>query len=249
MIGLPTPGYFLGIPNGLYGPVPSPGIPSTYFVDLFNAQTAAGDKTWTGLQVVQRPAQAGVAEECQRWTVADNATSYARIGNSLTADNLFFPEIGGVLASTSTSAATRISSQLAVDAANAAAAMIFQSRTGTAASPTALANRTPFAWLNGPTIQALLLPTSDLALQVAGAGLRVKEGANAKQGVATLIAGTVTVANTSVTANSRILLTGQDNNATGALRVSARVAGTSFTITSSDAGASGVVAYEIFEPS
>lgn len=82
----------------------------------------------------------------------------------------------------------------------------------------------------------------------AGSGLRVAEGTNAKQGIATLAAGTKLVANTSVTANSRIFLTAQDNNSTGALRVSARVAGTSFTITSSNAADTGVVAYEIFEP-
>ena len=42
-------------------------------------------------------------------------------------------------------------------------------------------------------------------------------------------------------------MTAQDNSTTGALRVSARTAGTSFTITSSNSGDSGVVAYEIFE--
>ncbi len=82
----------------------------------------------------------------------------------------------------------------------------------------------------------------------AGKGLSIKEGSNAKQGVATLSSGTVTVSNTSVTANSRIILTAQDNNSTGSLRVSARTAGTSFTITSDNAGDSGVVAYQIFEP-
>jgi hypothetical protein len=81
-----------------------------------------------------------------------------------------------------------------------------------------------------------------------GSGFAAKEGSNAKQGVATLAAGTVTVANTSVTANSRIFLTAQDNSSVGVLRVSARTAGTSFTITSSNAGDTGVVAYEIFEP-
>lgn len=70
----------------------------------------------------------------------------------------------------------------------------------------------------------------------------------ARMGVATLSSGSVVVSTTLVTANSRIFLTGQDNNATGNLRVSARSAGVSFTITSSDAGASGVVAYEIVEP-
>jgi len=89
---------------------------------------------------------------------------------------------------------------------------------------------------------------SDLDIQTAGAGLKVAEGTNAKQGIATLTAGSVVVSNTSVTASSRIQLTAQDNSTTGALRVSARTAGTSFTITSSNAGDSGVVAYEIFEP-
>jgi hypothetical protein len=83
----------------------------------------------------------------------------------------------------------------------------------------------------------------------AGFGLSVAEGSNAKQGVATLVAGTVTVANTSVTANSRIMLTTQTPGGTaGFLVVSARVAGTSFTILSSNAADTSVVAYEIFEP-
>lgn len=88
----------------------------------------------------------------------------------------------------------------------------------------------------------------NISADTAGKGLRVKEGSNAKQGTATLSGGTVVVSNTSVTANSRIFLTAQDNSTTGALRVSARTPGTSFTITSSNAGDSGVVAYEIFEP-
>lgn len=82
----------------------------------------------------------------------------------------------------------------------------------------------------------------------ADGGLRVTEVANSKQGVGTLVAGTVTVANTSITATSRIFLTAQDNNSVGVLRVSARVVGTSFTITSSNNADTGVVAYEIFEP-
>lgn len=82
-----------------------------------------------------------------------------------------------------------------------------------------------------------------------GKGLAVAEGANAKQGTAVLVAGTVTVANTSVTANSRILLTTQTPGGTaGFLVVSARVAGTSFTILSSNAADTSTVAYEIFEP-
>ena len=82
-------------------------------------------------------------------------------------------------------------------------------------------------------------------------GFTVKEGANAKQGVATMVAGTVTVSNTSVTANSRIQLTVQSLGtvtAPKAIAVTARTAGTSFTITSADNTDTSVVAYEIFEP-
>lgn len=87
-------------------------------------------------------------------------------------------------------------------------------------------------------------------IQQAGSGLRVKEGSNAKQGTATLVGGTVTVSNTSVTANSRIFLTSQSDGGTpGFVRVSARSAGTNFTITSSSGTDTSVIAYEIFEPS
>jgi len=90
---------------------------------------------------------------------------------------------------------------------------------------------------------------TSLAVATAGQGFQVKEGLNAKQGTAVLVAGSATVANTAVTANSRILLTSQvDGGTPGWLRVSARVAGTSFTITSSSGADTSTVAYQIFEP-
>lgn len=91
----------------------------------------------------------------------------------------------------------------------------------------------------------------NLDISTAGKGLRVKEGSNAKQGTATLAAGTVTVSNTSVTANSRIFLTIQSLGTVSVAKpiaVTARTAGTSFTITSADNTDTSVVAYEIFEP-
>lgn len=95
----------------------------------------------------------------------------------------------------------------------------------------------------------LAMTTGSFAIATAGQGFQVKEGANAKQGTAVLAGGTVTVANTSVTATSRIFLTAQTTGAApGALRVSARVAGTSFTITSSSATDTSTVAYLIMEP-
>lgn len=89
----------------------------------------------------------------------------------------------------------------------------------------------------------------DFAVNVVGKGLRVKEGANAKMGVATLVGGTVTVATTAVTAASRIFLCGQGAGASmGELNVSARVAGTSFTISSANASDDRQVAWLILEP-
>lgn len=86
-------------------------------------------------------------------------------------------------------------------------------------------------------------------IQTAGQGLKVAEGANAKQGVASLTAGTATVATTAVTANSRILLTVQSVAGTqGTVTVTARTAGTSFTITSTNVADTSTVAWEIIEP-
>ena len=90
----------------------------------------------------------------------------------------------------------------------------------------------------------------DLKLTVVGKGLYVKEGSNATMGTATLTAGSVTVNTTKVTANSRIQLTSQSDGGTpGFLRVSARSAGTSFTITSSNGADTSTVAWIIVEPS
>ncbi len=84
----------------------------------------------------------------------------------------------------------------------------------------------------------------------AGGGITVKEGTNARSGLATLVAGAVTVNNTSVTANTRIQLTPQAPGGTpGWVRVSARTAGTSFTITSSSGTDTSTVAWFLIEPS
>lgn len=96
---------------------------------------------------------------------------------------------------------------------------------------------------------AAVTSTVNVDVSVAGQGLRVAEGSNAKQGTAILVAGTKVVANTSTTANSRIFLTSQvDGGTPGFLRVSTRTAATSFTILSSNALDTSTVAYEIFEP-
>jgi hypothetical protein len=84
----------------------------------------------------------------------------------------------------------------------------------------------------------------------AGAGIQIKEGSNCKQGTATLNGTTaVVVSNTSVTSSSRIFLTIQTPNGTPASPyVSARTAGTSFSIKSTGASDTSTVAYFITEP-
>jgi hypothetical protein len=95
------------------------------------------------------------------------------------------------------------------------------------------------------------LTEGDVQMDVAGRGLIIREGSNARMGVATLVGGTVTVANTSVTANTRIQVTVQSLGTVTtpkAVAVTARSVGTSFTLTSSDATDTSVVAWELKEP-
>ena len=51
--------------------------------------------------------------------------------------------------------------------------------------------------------------SGNIQLKSIGNKIKIKEGSNASMGIATLVAGTVTVPNTIVTANSRIMLTAQ----------------------------------------
>ena len=94
----------------------------------------------------------------------------------------------------------------------------------------------------------VIVDVGGLDIKTVGFGVSVAEGSNAKQGTAVLVAGSKVVANTSVTATSRIFLTSQvDGGTPGWLRISSRTAGTSFTITSSSASDTSTVSYEIFE--
>lgn len=93
--------------------------------------------------------------------------------------------------------------------------------------------------------------TGNLKTSAVGSGLYVKEGTNATMGVATLVAGVVVVSTTKVTANSRILLTPQTLGTItlpAAVGVTARAAGTSFTITSTAVTDTSTVAWVILEP-
>ena len=92
-------------------------------------------------------------------------------------------------------------------------------------------------------------PTGDCIVKRAGSGLRIAEGSNAKMGTVTLVGGAATVSNSSVTADSRIYLTAQNSSGTaGSLWVSARTAGTSFNISSTNILDTRTVAWMIVEP-
>jgi hypothetical protein len=89
----------------------------------------------------------------------------------------------------------------------------------------------------------------DWKIQRLGKTLCIKEGTNAKMGVATLVAGTVTVSTTAVTANSRIFLCHQNSAGTrGSVAVTTITAGTSFVITSTNAADTSTIAWFILEP-
>lgn len=95
-----------------------------------------------------------------------------------------------------------------------------------------------------------ILDSGQVSLPTVGTGLSIAEGTNAKMGTAVLVTGAKVVSTTAVTANSRIQVTSNvDGGTPGWLRVSARTAGTSFTITSSSALDTSTVAWLIIEPS
>ncbi|MEV4033388.1 right-handed parallel beta-helix repeat-containing protein [Streptomyces umbrinus] len=88
---------------------------------------------------------------------------------------------------------------------------------------------------------------NSLRLGSAGGGIAIAEGANARMGVATLVGGTVTVANTSVTANTRVAHFRQAAGGTLGELSATKVVGTSFTIASDNAADTSVVAWVLFE--
>lgn len=101
------------------------------------------------------------------------------------------------------------------------------------------------------TLGAITATNGNLVLGTAGNGINIKEGANGRMGVVTLVAGTATIATTAVTATSRIILSIQVLGtvaAAKAIAVTARNAGQDFTITSEDNTDTSDVAWIILEP-
>jgi hypothetical protein len=93
--------------------------------------------------------------------------------------------------------------------------------------------------------------TGDIQLNTAGNGIYIKQGTNATFGLATLVGGTVVINTTKITANSVVVLTGQGGDIInlGSYSITARTAGTSFTISSSNVLDVNTVGWLIIEPS
>lgn len=102
-----------------------------------------------------------------------------------------------------------------------------------------------------PSTGVMSVATGNLAVATVGNGLQIKEGTNARMGVSTMSAGTVTVSNNSITATTRIFLTCQTRSGAyspAAVSVTARTAGTSFRIDSGDSSDTSSVAWLLIEP-
>lgn len=79
--------------------------------------------------------------------------------------------------------------------------------------------------------------------------IAIVEGTNATMGVATLVAGTVTVTTNKIAANSRVFVSRQTAGGTpGDVGVSARTPGTSFVLTSTSGTDTSQVAWLILTP-
>lgn len=88
----------------------------------------------------------------------------------------------------------------------------------------------------------------NLVASLAGKGLQIKEGSNARMGTATLVGGTILVNNTSVTANTRIFYCRSTTGGTPGHLSYTISAGASFTINSSEASDTSTINWMLVEP-
>lgn len=189
--------------------------------------------------------------------IADDAVTYAKIQNVSTTDRLLGRSTAGagdIEEITCTSAGRA----LLDDADNSA------QRTTLGLGNAATLNRgqsitdLPLAGLLGSAAfgdinQYPVETPYDVTINSAGKGIKIAEGSNARMGSATLVAGTVTVSNTSITANTRVFLS---INGVGVLAnlgvpyedTPSRVAGTSFSLKSSNVLDTSTITWLLVEP-
>lgn len=107
-------------------------------------------------------------------------------------------------------------------------------------------------WGTANTISSdsgLTYTSSILSLNTIGGTIAIKTGSNGKVGTGTLVAGTLTIANTSITANSKIFVTINTLGTVGAPKalVVTKIAATGFTVTSSDNTDTSIFDFVIIE--
>lgn len=101
---------------------------------------------------------------------------------------------------------------------------------------TAVLNRETYIY-NGP-----------LHIEGSGYGITFKGGSNERLGEATLVAGTIAVANTTVTANTKVILTQKTPGGTQGTKITVTLsAGVSFTITSDNASDTSTYQFLLIE--
>ena len=160
--------------------------------------------------------------------------------NSSTSNLMFFADGGAAIPSTTTtrSAGSKIVIKNGLGAGSTDFAIGYNTNNLWFSIPDGAS--TVFSWYNNAT-QVLTLQgrSATLSFLPVGSGIAIKDStasatANCRMGLATLVAGTVTVSNTSITANTRIFLTANSNSGTeyGIVKVSAKTSGVGFTITS-----------------
>lgn len=200
---------------------------------IFNAKAGTASPTFTGTPTLPT-GTIGVTQAAGNSTTALATTAFVTTADNLKA-NLASPTFSGTPSlPTGTTGVTQAAANSTTALATTAFVTTADNLKANIAAPT----------LTGD----VNLSTGNLLISTIGKGVQIKTGTNAKIGTATLAAGTVTVANTSVTANSRIFLTSNTDGGTpGWLRVSAKTNATSFVITSSSNTDTSTVVWEIKE--
>ena len=104
--------------------------------------------------------------------------------------------------------------------------------------------------ISGAKIASGAVDGSKLASGLTLPPFKLSEAANGRMGTVTLAAGTATVANTSVTANTRIFMSiiTPNGGIPGFLDTATRNPGTDFTITSTSVADTSIVTYLLIEP-
>lgn len=105
-------------------------------------------------------------------------------------------------------------------------------------------------WRNSSAgIMSFVDASGNIGTNVAGVGFKVKEGTNARMGVAVLVGGTVTVSNTSITANTRIFTSRSTTGGVEGTLSTTQINATSFTINSNSVADTSTINWLLIEPS